>query len=278
MSSSLGQITSSTAQRTTTIPLQTFSPQKKEEEVSNHAQMNHEATTAKFNESATIRQGMEPQKKETFFYRIIMKIKDTHADIVKHPFHLRMREKNFTQVEFKEYLKDQNCIFKALEVAEEKIKDYPHGHFVLPEVRRSEALKKDLEDWVASNENASEEANKYANYLKALEDPDLVIAHMFVNYGGVLNGGQRHMYFVHEVFAAHMKSCNQSAEIPKGVAYYTFESSCKSNWEKHFNELPEKVGIRKENLENFETKLATESIKTYGLLKDILNSREKKTG
>ncbi|HSW86621.1 MAG TPA: biliverdin-producing heme oxygenase [Rhabdochlamydiaceae bacterium] len=255
-------------------------------EVVDTAQVNHEATKAKFQETEAIREGMEKKPKETLFDKTYAYMEKAHAEAREHPLTRSISTGKFTPDEFKEYLKDLEGIHKSLVEAEQKIQGTKYGHFVLPEIRRFEAIKRDIDAWNASEVKATEEVEKYGNYLVEISktNPELLIAHMFVNYGGILFGGQKIKYKVQEVYDREIAPLDlfseNDQEAGRGIAYYTFSgsgaSTSKRTWIQHFNEMPQKIGISKDDAANFEKKLGDESIVAFQFIIKILDTRKPK--
>lgn len=280
MSIQIGKVTSKMLSE---IRLSTAQPDLKEkaEHASNleeSSKVNHEATNAKFQEAETIRKGMEAISDETLFERMHITHKSVFDLLNDQPLRQRILNGKATLIECQQLLKDQKCIYSALETAERKIQDSKYGHFVLPELWRSEALEKDIIAWRAEDQQPHLYARFYAKVLHDIseKDPERLLGHMFVNYGSILFEGQKIKSKVQEVYEKQVETKSSNGT---GIAFYTFTDALalKSirTWVKHFNQLPQKICGSKEDIGTFEKKLSENMISASAYILTILDAREK---
>lgn len=149
------------------------------------SQTNHPATTHKFEENQKIRKGVEQSRSEKELKNQMNDVSDNFLNQIAEFYFVKQLHKGEIDLDrYRQHLKNQDCIHKALQKGQLKLLEKGIDDFVFPLLWREVSLEKDIDAWGAGDKVPTPDAYDYAQYVFKLADerPAFFILHLFSIY------------------------------------------------------------------------------------------------
>lgn len=188
-------------------------------------------------------------KMPTFCEDIYSATRDLHAKAEGSAIMKKYINKSITLAEHVDVLYQQMLIFTALETALSKSPFSKSFEELLFSIRRSESLHKDY-DYLCEKMKITPktlirpETKAYVNYLGQIaNDPVKLLAHAYVQYRGLLNGGMILEKRIRNLLLVNKITDSENELDTRGVEFYNFAESSLNTDRVFKDKINESAGI-----------------------------------